>query len=133
MKSYLTFVVSLLSVSAAISVAAEKRDRFKHDGRVRAEQEQTAPEVDVGRGAACTACIPRIAIARSGSQPVPEPECYCRGSAHKQTGPAMITTTPLFRLQRVLACGNFVLGEPEVPCSTREIVGGRAGRVDVVG
>ena len=48
MKTQLTFVVSLLSIAAAISVAAEKRDRFKHDGRVRAEQEQSAPEVNVG-------------------------------------------------------------------------------------
>ena len=48
MKTQLMFGFTILAVVAATSVAAEKRDRFKHDGKVRVEQEITAPEVSVG-------------------------------------------------------------------------------------
>ena len=48
MKAQLMCGLTLLTMVAATGVAAEKRDRFKHDGKIRVEQELTAPEIAVG-------------------------------------------------------------------------------------
>ena len=42
------FVLVTMTLALAIGEAAEKRDRFKHDGKIRVEQERTAPEIAVG-------------------------------------------------------------------------------------
>ena len=46
MKTHVKIVLAVLVV-AATAVTAQKRDRFKHDGKIRNEQELAAPEVFV--------------------------------------------------------------------------------------